>query len=147
MHVATEGAWTGSYSGATIDGVDMWNAIMTNSTSPKTQIVHFASAHTDNACVQIGMVKLNYLEVLQPVNDPDYVFAGDMHPQQAYFQCADVSSLTGYSFPPSPHPTTGPTGPSGSPIRPPPPTAPYWNETQQSPKVLPDVTDLLHQVF
>lgn len=43
MYVATEGEWTGSYSGATLDGVSQWTSIMSLSdTSPRSLIVHYA---------------------------------------------------------------------------------------------------------
>eukprot|EP01035_Chromulina_nebulosa_P020599 gene20599-26708_t len=39
MGLATDGAWTGSLNEAAIDGVDVWDAIVTNSESPKHEIV------------------------------------------------------------------------------------------------------------
>eukprot|EP01035_Chromulina_nebulosa_P018292 gene18292-23973_t len=38
MGLATNGEWTGSYSGADIDGVDIWDAVTTNSKSPHTEM-------------------------------------------------------------------------------------------------------------
>jgi len=40
MGLATQGAWNGSYvKGTTIDGVDVWNALVNNTTSPRHEMV------------------------------------------------------------------------------------------------------------
>jgi cytoskeletal protein RodZ len=114
MHLATEGTYTGSYSGATLDGADMWNAITTNSATPHTSIVHFASKKSTSACVQMSMVKYNYLEALVTVASPQTVFASDAKPSDARMLCDNVGALTGTdddSTAPSPtaKPTAKPT--------------------------------------
>jgi hypothetical protein len=128
MHLATEGTWTGSYTGATIDGSDMWNAITTNSASPHTDIVHYVSSKSAAACVQKNMVKLNYQESLVTVATPEAVFTSDADPGAANFQCDFVSFLTGDdaagSQSPSSKPTAKPTSaPSISPTASPSATA------------------------
>jgi cytoskeletal protein RodZ len=114
MHLATEGTYTGSYSGATLDGSDMWNAITTNSATAHTSIVHFASKKSTSACVQMNMVKYNYLEALVTVASPQTVFASDAKPGDARMLCDNVGALTGTdddSTAPSPtaKPTAKPT--------------------------------------
>jgi hypothetical protein len=95
MNVATSGSWTGSYSGADIDGVDMWDAIMTNSASPRSEIIHYASTSSTSASVQKDLVKLDYLQTLADVGTPEAVFDSDADPQNANYACSDVSELTG----------------------------------------------------
>lgn len=41
MGWATGGEWNGSYTNAELDGVDVWDAILTNSTSPRQEIVFY----------------------------------------------------------------------------------------------------------
>ena len=41
MGLATGNTWTGSYSGATLDGYDQWNSIIANTESPRPEILHF----------------------------------------------------------------------------------------------------------
>lgn len=57
MGVATGNMWKGSYTGAALDGVDMWNAIMGNSDSPRSEIVHYVDKF-GNTSIQIDMHKL-----------------------------------------------------------------------------------------
>ena len=45
MGLATGGAWTGGYTGNTIDGIDMWSTITTNASSPRREIIHFADIY------------------------------------------------------------------------------------------------------
>jgi cytoskeletal protein RodZ len=110
MHLATEGTYTGSYSGATLDGSDMWNAITTNSATAHTSIVHFASKKSTSACVQMNMVKYNYLEALVTVASPQTVFASDAKPGDARMLCDNVGALTGTDDDSTvPSPTAKPT--------------------------------------
>ena len=55
MYLATGGAWTGSYVGAVIDGVNMWEAIMSDEDSPRTEIAHYANAEGAGS-VQVGIL-------------------------------------------------------------------------------------------
>jgi arylsulfatase A-like enzyme len=89
MYVATEGQWTGSYTDADLDGVSMWEAIMSNSTSPHTQIVHYASLYSTAGSVQIDMVKLDYLQELPDYTTPATIYTGDLHPTYASYLCSD----------------------------------------------------------
>jgi len=57
MGLATGGAWTGSFLGNTIDGVDIWNAVTTNTESPHHEIVNHLSAD-GNVTYQYDMKKM-----------------------------------------------------------------------------------------
>ena len=60
MMVATDGAWTGSYSGATLDGVNQWDALISGTDSPRSWIVHYAYPHSSTlGSVQYGAYKLD----------------------------------------------------------------------------------------
>ena len=57
MGLATDGAWTGSLSGAEIDGVDVWDSISVGAASPRDYIVHFVDTH-GNCSIQKSMLKV-----------------------------------------------------------------------------------------
>ena len=57
MGLATGNTWTGSYSGATLDGYDLWPAITTNAVSPRNEILHELDG--DEVSMQVGMLKLD----------------------------------------------------------------------------------------
>lgn len=78
MGLATGGAWKGGLEGATIDGVDAWNAITTNSDSPHSEIVHYVD-DTGSICIQIDGKKLliTSVGVLGPHSEADQIFVGD----------------------------------------------------------------------
>jgi hypothetical protein len=99
MHLATDGTWTGSYTGVEIDGSDMWDAILNKETSPHTEIVHYVSVRTTDACVQKDMVKLNYQEDLVDYGAPAYYFESDEDPDAVNYVCDDVYLLTGTENP------------------------------------------------
>ena len=42
MGLATANTWSGSYTNAAIDGVDVWDAIISNKPSPRTATLHYA---------------------------------------------------------------------------------------------------------
>eukprot|EP01035_Chromulina_nebulosa_P019145 gene19145-24984_t len=65
MSLATNGEWTGSYSGAEIDGVNVWDAIVTNSESPHNEIVFYVG--DDASIIQIGDLKYMTNQDLQDV--------------------------------------------------------------------------------
>jgi hypothetical protein len=95
MHLATENTWRGSYVGAEIDGVDMWDAIVLKMSSPHSEIIHYVSVDNEAGCVQRDMYKLNYQEPLVDVGTPECIFERDGHPQSANFVCDDVVLLSG----------------------------------------------------
>lgn len=55
MGLATGGAWTGSFLQHTVDGVDMWTAITTNTESPRHEIVNYLT--TDGNCSYVNDMK------------------------------------------------------------------------------------------
>lgn len=57
MGLATGGTWKGSLIGAELDGVDMWDAITSNTDSPRTEIAHYVDKF-GNVSVQIDMMKI-----------------------------------------------------------------------------------------
>jgi hypothetical protein len=58
MSLATHGLWNGSYAGATLDGVNMWDTIISNSVSPRKEILHYSDG-VRTTSLQFGMIKLN----------------------------------------------------------------------------------------
>lgn len=77
MGLATGGAWTGSYLGNTIDGVDMWTALTTNTASPRSEIVHYLTSD-GNCSYQLDMVKLIMTDNdLDGVTLPSFAIDGD----------------------------------------------------------------------
>ena len=76
MGLATGGAWKGSLIGNTIDGVDMWTAVTTNTASPRSEIVHYLTAD-GNCSYQLDMVKLIMTDKdLDGVTLPSFSFEG-----------------------------------------------------------------------
>eukprot|EP00595_Chromulina_sp_UTEXLB2642_P000323 CAMPEP_0196761698 /NCGR_PEP_ID=MMETSP1095-20130614/1002_1 /TAXON_ID=96789 ORGANISM="Chromulina nebulosa, Strain UTEXLB2642" /NCGR_SAMPLE_ID=MMETSP1095 /ASSEMBLY_ACC=CAM_ASM_000446 /LENGTH=1008 /DNA_ID=CAMNT_0042111583 /DNA_START=472 /DNA_END=3501 /DNA_ORIENTATION=- len=92
MGLATNGEWTGSYSGADIDGVDMWDAIMTNSESPHEEIVHYANGD-ESISIQYNMVKLDKAIIPPGYTTPLYTFDEDNAPENSLYECNDPSLI------------------------------------------------------
>ena len=87
MTVATQGAWSGSYSGAALDGVNQWDAMRYKLASPRSEIVHYAYANdVTSGSYQVGVYKLDYSISLQPVDYPDTVT--DSGEGEPYFECS-----------------------------------------------------------
>jgi hypothetical protein len=90
MNPATDGAWTGGYSGQAIDGVDMWEAITTGADSPRTEVVHVIGDGDDGFA---ALVMGNY-KFFKGANDPnattpDFVFAEDLNPGNVVQECSN----------------------------------------------------------
>eukprot|EP00595_Chromulina_sp_UTEXLB2642_P002971 CAMPEP_0196767722 /NCGR_PEP_ID=MMETSP1095-20130614/41897_1 /TAXON_ID=96789 ORGANISM="Chromulina nebulosa, Strain UTEXLB2642" /NCGR_SAMPLE_ID=MMETSP1095 /ASSEMBLY_ACC=CAM_ASM_000446 /LENGTH=272 /DNA_ID=CAMNT_0042136311 /DNA_START=638 /DNA_END=1456 /DNA_ORIENTATION=+ len=92
MGLATNGEWTGSYSGADIDGVDMWDAIMTNSDSPHEEIVHYANGDSVIS-IQYNMNKLDRNVVEPDVATPVYIFSEDKSSSSSNYLCENPSLI------------------------------------------------------
>jgi len=75
MGLATGGAWSGSFIQNELDGVDMWNAITTNSESPRHEIVHFLTPD-GNCSYQYDMKKLIVTPNLDAFVTPNFEFVG-----------------------------------------------------------------------
>lgn len=90
MSLATNGEWTGSLSGADLDGYDVFDAIVMNEDSPRTEIAHYVDM--DGTCsYQLGMMKLEKGTSAPSVSEPDYYFASDLHPEYESFSCEDTT--------------------------------------------------------
>jgi hypothetical protein len=92
MNRATDGEWTGSYSGADIDGVDLWDAITTGDSSTQHEEIVFY-ADSDSAVIQSGDYKYFYNTNDQAYDEPAYVFESDKHPEDAHFACENPTLL------------------------------------------------------
>ena len=91
MHIATNGAWEGSLSGADIDGVDLWSAISTTkNTVEHEEIPFYVNADASSAVIQRGNYKYFYNREDNTVDEPSYVFEYDLHPDHAYKSCASI---------------------------------------------------------
>ena len=91
MGQATNGEWTGSYSGDTLDGVDVWSAILENSTSPHQTIVHYHDG--ENCTLQYKMVKMVTSSNWHKYHEPDHYFAKDQAPQNSVESCSNPSLI------------------------------------------------------
>ena len=111
MGLATGDQWTGSFAGADLDGVDLWNAIVSNTESPRHEILH--ELKREDVSIQIDNMKLDASHV-PPIrkHKPDYTFTADADPTLSRMVC-EWPSL--WSYKPTPIP-------SGAPSKPPPPT-------------------------
>lgn len=89
MHIATNNAWNGSYTGAVIDGVDVWDALV-NGESIENRTVVFHSFNSAFSC-QIGDVKYMYNMSNPPWNVPLYTYLDDLDPSLSYVTCDDAS--------------------------------------------------------
>ena len=93
MSLVTNGEWTGGYTGNTIDGKDMWNAILSDTTSPHKEIIH--SVDTDGAgSIQINMFKLDIDEKLTDYDNVTDYFPVDLAPLNARNKCSDPYIVT-----------------------------------------------------
>jgi arylsulfatase A-like enzyme len=90
--------WTESFTGAEIDGVNMWNTIMYNSDSKRVDMVHSVSATSFS--VQSNMVKYDsrttYLGT-DEVDEPAFIFEEDMNYRLGVSEVCYKPSLL-YSF-------------------------------------------------
>lgn len=77
MGRATNGAWTGSLFGSTLDGKDVWKAMTTNTASPHVEIVHSVTSKT--AVLQYGSLKYFYNIANSIVYSPTFVFSKDLN--------------------------------------------------------------------
>lgn len=88
---ATNGTWSGSYSNHTIDGLDIWNAMITQSKSPREEMVHGVSS--TSSVLQYGDMKW-FNNVNTPSADyPPFVFKGDQNKSASRLQCSNPSLI------------------------------------------------------
>ena len=91
MSIATNNEWTGSMIGIDLDGFNMWDYINSNSSSPRTEIVHFVDS--TEYSIQTYSIKLNGGgEGPNDQESPNFIFTSDLNPNDAYYECE--SSLT-----------------------------------------------------
>jgi hypothetical protein len=127
MNLATNGQWTGSYSGTVLDGVNMWEAITTNDPSQgsHSEIIHYVDDEgKGTGSMQVNMIKLDYGLDQESHNNISIVFDHDAKPSNSRYKC-DINNLEFLSafntlftinkiesFNPTPsnlHPTLSPT--------------------------------------
>ena len=94
MSAVTEGAWTGSYSGATLDGVNQWDAIMSGSDeSPRSLIVHYADYNDlTTGSIQKDNWKLDYNITLPAFDEPTSIVS-EVAGGRAYTLCSNPSYM------------------------------------------------------
>lgn len=117
MGLATNGAWNGSYTNSDIDGEDVWDAILNNTTSPHHELVfhsrkytgtdtkvhqgqlHESSSSQDSesytieSSLQYDMVKYVYNLALQQTDDPLIRFNHDLNPNSSHMVCSNPSLI------------------------------------------------------
>lgn len=100
MGLATGGQWTGGLKGATIDGVDLWSAIMNNTDSPHVEIVHAVDGST--ASVQYNMTKFDINPAKAHMHKPAYDFEDDEDEDASRELCYMPSLMYSHEAPPDP---------------------------------------------
>ena len=91
MGLATAGSWKGSLSGNSIDGVDMWTAIMTNSSSPRTEILH--RLEDTSFTIQHKNIILRE-DINANAESPRFIFENDLDPDLTIYTCPWPSLMT-----------------------------------------------------
>lgn len=86
MGRASNGEWTGSLTDATLDGYDMWDAIMTNSPSPRHEIVHYADGK-NTITLQSDDAKIIFGIITPAFTSPPTKFQTDLFPNNSYMKC------------------------------------------------------------
>lgn len=95
MGLATNGQWTGSLSGAEIDGIDVWNNVIGGSETSRTEIV-FASKPDEYAgayVAQLHGVKYVYNCNITGGGDPSVYFSDDLNSDLSYMTCKSPSLI------------------------------------------------------
>ena len=89
MGLATKGTWAGSIAGPeiTIDGKDMWNALITNDDSPRHEILHMIRDEGLTFSIQYDMVKLDTNNDIAAFGLVSITYAADFAPENAHFTC------------------------------------------------------------
>jgi len=96
MGLATGGGWNGSFTGATLDGRDVWHSIMSDDQSPHDEIIHYHDGQ--NASIQYDFYKLDYGADLVDFVVPAYTFEKDQDPDSASTSCATPSLMYDESY-------------------------------------------------
>lgn len=93
MHIATNGEWTGSYGGpaVVIDGINVWDAIIKGTDSPRTSMIHLMD-NSSSYAMQSNEYKLNY-QCTNPNDNspPNASYTVDKNPDASYVSCDEVS--------------------------------------------------------
>jgi hypothetical protein len=88
MHVATNGEWTGGYSGQELDGGDWWEAISSNAASPRIETVHVMGDNVGTyTCILYDDMKYIKTYNVPEVSDPAVYFSEDQAPENAVTEC------------------------------------------------------------
>jgi hypothetical protein len=66
MGIATNNAWIGSYANSELDGFDMWSAILSDSESPRHEIVHYVDDENIICSYQYDYLKIGTISLCQP---------------------------------------------------------------------------------
>jgi hypothetical protein len=97
MGQASNGEWKGSLTDTVLDGYDMWDSIMMNSSSPRHEIVHYADGqHTMS--LQVDEIKLILGITSTPFTTPLTSFQEDLLPNNSYMKCSVPSLVNAASF-------------------------------------------------
>lgn len=91
MNRATDRKWTGSYIGADIDGVDIWDTLVSDVPSPHSLIVHYVDSAGASSALQWKDFKFYYNLNMGTVTSPPFVFANDQNPDSSRESCSNPS--------------------------------------------------------
>jgi hypothetical protein len=72
MNLATNGQWTGSYSGAVIDGVSIWESIINDKNTGRSELAFYS--YQDAYAGIYDNIKMLYNLSSNPVETPDVYF-------------------------------------------------------------------------
>jgi arylsulfatase A-like enzyme len=115
MGLATANTWNGSYANATIDGVDVWDAIISNTPSPRIATLHYSLKSGTALDREVSYQENNYryiqqTDVYPEVYEANHVFNHDAWAGIERETCLPMPADDFYGMDaPSFQPTTGPS--------------------------------------
>jgi arylsulfatase A-like enzyme len=96
MGLATNRQWTGSYSGADLDGVDFWDAMLNNEASGREEMV-LTSYATGQFVMHLKDIKYLWDYKTSDLLGPTVYFNKDLDPRKSKRQCVDATLLEPYT--------------------------------------------------
>jgi len=90
MGLATKKQWTGSYSGATLDGYDIWDYILDDAPTPRTEMV-FLSYEDGSFSMQYENLKYMYNLDIYNLYTPSIYFNEDLDSALSSMICSNAS--------------------------------------------------------
>lgn len=96
MNLATNGEWSGSYTNADIDGVDIWGDITSTSLSSEksdNERAFVIYSYNNTFSMQIGDMKYIYNLNPSSPDEPVYYYLADLDPSKSQTECPNPSLI------------------------------------------------------